>query len=105
MLPHAVPLPSRAPAPALHESGLAAPPARRRPLNGLLTPLALIAMTFAVYLPVLRHGFVNWDDQTEIYQNPDLDPVTLRGVAWNWTHTRMTVYMPLTYTTWAGIAL
>jgi Tfp pilus assembly protein PilF len=103
MLPHAVPPPEAMPSRA--QTRPAPPLTPRRGLSVPLMLLALIGMTFAVYLPVLRHGFVNWDDQTEIYQNPDLDPVTLRGVAWNWTHTRMTVYMPLTYTTWAGIAL
>src|SRR4051812_14810123 len=67
--------------------------------------IGLLALTFIVYQPVLRHGFVNWDDQTEIYENPDFNPVTPRSVAGNWTHTRMTVYMPLTYTVWAGLAV
>src|SRR5258708_2508798 len=66
--------------------------------------LILLAIAVGTYWPVLRNDFVDFDDQTEIYQNPDFNPVTLRGLAWNWSHTRMTLYMPLTYTTWGVLA-
>src|SRR5258708_7458981 len=66
--------------------------------------LILLAIAVGTYWPVLRNDFVDFDDQTEIYQNPDFNPVTLHGLAWNWRHTRMTLYMPLTYTTWGAVA-
>jgi hypothetical protein len=76
----------------------------RHRLQSPVAILVLLGLVLATYWPVLRNDFVDFDDQTEIYQNPDFNPVTLRGLAWNWSHTRMTLYMPLTYTTWGAVA-
>src|SRR4051812_48246709 len=72
--------------------------------QSLVTILVLLGLVLATYWPVLRNDFVDFDDQTEIYQNPDFNPVSMSGLAWNWSHTRMTLYMPLTYTTWGAVA-
>jgi hypothetical protein len=78
---------------------------QRSPLAGIL--LSLLILTGAVVFafgPCLPNGFVNWDDQSEIVENPDFNPVTLKGLEWNWTNTRLTLYMPITYMVWAGVA-
>ncbi len=65
----------------------------------------LVAVVLLVFGPVLGNGFVNWDDQDEIVNNPHLNPaVTAAGLAWNWTHTELTLYMPLTYYAWGAVA-
>jgi hypothetical protein len=38
--------------------------------NNLLFLLAILSITFGVYLPSLQNGFVNWDDGFYIYTNP-----------------------------------
>ena len=38
--------------------------------NNLLFLLAILSITFGVYLPSLQNGFVNWDDGFYIYANP-----------------------------------
>lgn len=40
----------------------------------LLSCLAVLAITFALYLPSLSHGFVNWDDPDNLVENKNLDP-------------------------------
>jgi len=52
----------------LHSAGQRpAPPARR--WDGLVAPLALLAITLATYAPALRNGFV-WDDHALILRDP-----------------------------------
>ena len=38
-----------------------------------LIVLILIGATAAIYWPILRHDFVNWDDLDLVIQNPYLD--------------------------------
>src|SRR5210317_2307517 len=33
---------------------------------------AVLVISFAVYLPCLQYGFVNWYDSSNIYKNPDI---------------------------------
>jgi Tfp pilus assembly protein PilF len=70
----------------------------------LAAPLLLLIVVFAVFSPVLRNDFVNWDDQSEILENPSFNPVTIAGLTWNFSHTRLTLYMPVTYVTWGVVA-
>jgi Tfp pilus assembly protein PilF len=69
--------------------------------------LSLLILTAAILLTfhgILHNDFVNFDDQSEIIENPDFNPVTLEKLSWNWTHTRLTLYMPVTYYAWGAIA-
>lgn len=56
---------------------------------------ALIAVcAFVTYWPALSAGFVNWDDDKTIVENP-----RVRGFHWNWafTQSKMGHYHPLTW--------
>jgi thioredoxin-like negative regulator of GroEL len=55
----------------LKDSAPAAPRTALRNYN-LWLALALLAAGFAVYWPILRAGFVNWDDGLNIIDNPHL---------------------------------
>jgi len=70
----------------------------------LLSLLILTALVGFIFGPVLKNDFVNWDDQSEITENPDFNPVSLSGLAWNWTHPRLSLYMPVTYMVWGAVA-
>ncbi len=64
-------------------------------------PIALIVLATALaYLPTLRNGFVDFDDQTNLTENPffrGLDPASLR-----WMLTNMDGhYLPLTWLSFA----
>jgi protein O-mannosyl-transferase len=81
-----------APADLAGRSGLAG---RRR--LGVYLPLGLCLLTLAAFLPVLRNGFVNFDDPQYVYANPHvrqgLGPVSLR---WALTHQVAGHWHPLT---------
>src|SRR5277367_5433293 len=77
----------------------------RTPIVRFLLPLLiLIAVVFLTFGSILRNNFVNFDDQSEIIENPDFNPVTFEKLSWNWTHTRLTLYMPVTYYIWGAVA-
>jgi tetratricopeptide (TPR) repeat protein len=59
-----------------------APPAHSPKVKKLLI-LALGAITLALYLPTLRHGFVAYDDQQYVTQNRHVqDGLTVKGLGW-----------------------
>src|SRR5574340_849334 len=39
-------------------------------------------LTFALYLPALRNGFVNWDDDVYIYENVHIRALDGKFLAW-----------------------
>ncbi len=80
---------------------------RNRPV---LLGLFLVLACAAVFGETGRHGFVRWDDEINVYQNPYLNPVTPAHLAHFWLGTGMgegadTVYRPVVYTAYALIAL
>ena len=62
------------------EADLAATPIPSRPKiwPALLLAVALVAMTFALFAPTLRHGFVDLDDGDYVYRNR----IVLEGLTW-----------------------
>jgi protein O-mannosyl-transferase len=84
------------------------PPLRSafRILHSALLCICLLIVTAMVFAPAIDHKFIGWDDQAEIYFNPDFNPVTWQHLCENFTHTQngLTVWMPLTYFVWGGIA-
>jgi tetratricopeptide (TPR) repeat protein len=68
----------RSPARAVNRPVAKRPP--RVPENGLLLLLAVLAVTFAVYLPSLKNGFLNWDDNFYVTENTNLAHPTLHGL-------------------------
>src|SRR6185369_12843755 len=63
-------------------------------------PIAVALATAIAYLPTLRNGFVDFDDQTNLLENPffrALDPAALR-----WMFTNLDGhYLPLTWLSFA----
>jgi len=77
----------------------------RRGKSWLLS-LIPVALAIAVYWPVARFDFVDWDDWLMVAENPDFRPPAWDKVAHYWTEWRtghIFLYVPLTYTTYAGI--
>lgn len=44
--------------------------------NNILALGLVVALSFIVYIPSLQHGFVNWDDDRNIYENPNILNIT-----------------------------
>jgi tetratricopeptide (TPR) repeat protein len=60
--------------------------------------LALAAITFAVFGQTLRHEFIDFDDRAYVYENPMVaQGLTLKGIAWAFTHVHSANWHPLTW--------
>ena len=58
---------------------------------GVITAVACIA-----FLPSVQHGFVNWDDDSYIINNPDIRAFTLKNLSKIFSSTYLGNYQPLT---------
>jgi protein O-mannosyl-transferase len=59
--------------------------------------LFLVAITWLVFGQTLTHDFVNFDDKTYVYGNPVVTSgLTLRDIAWAFTHAHARNWHPLT---------
>jgi protein O-mannosyl-transferase len=65
--------------------------------------LLLIVVTLAIFSPIRNHEFV-WDDRSNVTENPYLRQVTGANFLSFWQRPYQQLYIPLTYTVWAGIA-
>jgi tetratricopeptide (TPR) repeat protein len=73
----------------------------------MLLPACVVAgVSLLAYLPVLGHGFVEWDDRAVIASNPRLLAPTAEGLSRYWTELRphQEFYAPVNYTVWWLIA-
>jgi len=73
----------------------------------------LVLLVFLVFGQTLRFDFVNYDDNTNVYQAPEVTAgISLHGIAWAFTHTQVRRWAPVTtisrqidyelYGLWAG---
>lgn len=59
--------------------------------------ILLAAMVWIVFGQTLEFGFVNYDDNVYVYENPEVARgISLRGVAWAFTHIQTRHWAPLT---------
>lgn len=66
---------------------------------------ALVAATVLVFWQVARFEFVGIDDYANILDNPRLRPISLENVIEMWKAPYLHLYVPLTYTFFAGEGL
>ena len=60
--------------------------------------VALAALAALVYIPILWHGFLNWDDPEYVTQNPAvLGGLTWHGFIWALTSIYASNWHPLTW--------
>jgi tetratricopeptide (TPR) repeat protein len=67
---------------------------RRRTLIGICVALALAVTT--AYLPVLDAGFLDWDDDFIVYDNPHIRGLSWDNLAWAFTTFEDVSWVPLT---------
>jgi tetratricopeptide (TPR) repeat protein len=59
---------------------------------------ALVIATFAVYLPVCKNDFVDFDDEMHIVKNPQVTRgLSWSGVCWAWTTCHGNYWQPITW--------
>ena len=64
---------------------------------GILVPLAIFAITGAVFVPALQGQFLNWDDFVNFPANPYYRGLGWTQIRWMFTATLMGHYIPLTW--------
>lgn len=90
----------KAPAPRLTTSFKSQPALSKDPKRFRITMVIgvfLAAITFAVYGQTLHYEFVNYDDDTYVYENPTVSAgLTLKGIASAFSHYYSYNWIPLT---------
>jgi len=71
----------------------------------LLPVFLLVVAVVAVFGRVSRYEFLIWDDHWHVIENPHLNPVTCHGLWQLWRSPYWGLYIPLSYTFFAGEAL
>lgn len=71
----------------------------RRGLQVFAVPLTLALLTFAVFLPALFNGFVEWDDQINLTENLEYRGLGTAQLRYFLTTVLMGHYIPLTWLT------
>jgi len=66
---------------------------------------AMITLTALAMGRLCINEFIMWDDPSTVHQNPWLQPPTLQTIIHYWTTPTGGLYIPVTYTAWATIAL
>jgi len=71
-----------------------------------LLPAALLVVTACVlvFAQTREFEFINRDDDINVSANPHLNPVSADGLVELWTAPYAGLYIPLSYTVWAGVA-
>ena len=70
-----------------------------RALQVFAVPLPLALLTFAVFLPALFNGFVEWDDQINLTENLEYRGLGKAQLRYFFTTVLMGHYIPLTWLT------
>ena len=64
-----------------------------------LLPLSIVVLTFVAFLPSLQNGFVNWDDEAVLLDNPNYRGLGWEQLRWMFTTFHMSVYRPIAWIT------
>jgi Flp pilus assembly protein TadD len=69
-------------------------------VGSVIVPAALALITVLVFLPTLWNGFVEWDDQVVLYQNPEYRGLAWSNIRWMFSTVLMGHWIPLTWLTY-----
>ena len=70
-------------------------------LASYLIPGLVALITFVVFSPALRNGFVNWDDLETLVENQNFRGLTWSHLRWMFTTFHMGHYQPLSWVTFS----
>jgi tetratricopeptide (TPR) repeat protein len=66
-----------------------------------ILPAAVSLMTFAVYIPTLTNGFINWDDPIYVYENQHIRSLSWAFFKWAFTDLSAQFWHPVTWISYA----
>ena len=72
----------------------------RAPLVRGLIPALVVLITFVAFLPALQNGFVNWDDDSHLLENPHYRGLGWQQIRWMFTTCLNGSCMPLNWLTY-----
>lgn len=61
----------------------------------LAIAFVVAAIAFLTFSKTLGHDFLNWDDDVYVYQNPAIQSLTPRNIAWLFSHFYYYAYIPV----------
>ena len=62
----------------------------------------LLLIPFVVFFPTLEAGFLNWDDDVNVFENPHVQGLTAENLKWMFTDFSHAIrYKPLSWLGWA----
>ncbi len=65
---------------------------------------ALVAVVFAVFFRTLESGFLRWDDDINVFENPHVQGLTAENLRWMFTDFEQAIrYKPLSWLAWACV--
>ncbi len=64
-----------------------------------LAPVLIVLLTFVAFFPVLQNGFVGWDDDRNLFENPNYRGLGWAQLRWMFTTFYFGHYRPLTWVT------
>ena len=90
---------------ALGQKDSVAAEKRIAPVPGWAWGLLVCLLTLLIFLPALRFPFFPfWDDDIHVHANPHLATLSWSGIGAFWSGPYQQLYIPLTYSAWAGLA-
>jgi len=79
---------------------------RKQKIRGWVWGLLAATATLAVFLPALRFPFFPfWDDDIHVHANPHITELSWNSIRALWSAPWQQLYIPLTYSIWAGLAV
>jgi hypothetical protein len=81
------------------EAARVVPPKITATLTSWMVPVSIAVLTITAFLPVLQNGFVNWDDDKNIYDNLNYRGLGWSQLEWMFTTFHLGHYQPLSWVT------
>src|SRR5690349_18004041 len=91
------------PAPGPSDSTPAPPPPVDERRLAMACAAIVTVVVLAVFGRVLANGFVNIDDDVNIFANPHFHPPSWAGLSRLWHAPYFGLYIPVTYTVWGAL--
>ena len=64
----------------------------------------LVAVVFAVFFNTIEAGFLRWDDDINVFENPHVQGLTAENLRWMFTDFEQAIrYKPLAWLAWAAV--
>ncbi len=74
----------------------------RSPQRTVTIVLALVAVVFGLFFRTLESGFLRWDDDINVFENPHVQGLTGENLRWMFTDFEQAIrYKPLSWLAWA----